>query len=187
MHSVHQKEILAAEQGAHEKEMAQWLENATDLFSTVLPRTDSIVSCGEVPAKICEIARDWSADYILIGSHSFGLADRLALRGVAAEVLSFAPCTVEVVRFAGARAMISNQHRFDLDELRAIASRGPSRVLVATDLSAQSTLAVDWVAEQDWGPDCHLRVMTVFLNTRADAGRAIHEQAHRYTEVNKYQ
>lgn len=185
--SLAHKEVLVAEQAAHAKEMTDWLTQASQLFSTVFPQADSVIECGQIPAKICEIAAQWGADYILIGSHSFGLPNRLALRGVAAQVLAFAPCTVEAVRFRSVREMLVHNNSLDLDKIRAIASQAPRKVLIASDLSTQSTFAADWVAEQDWGEDCHVRLISVFINSKTDSGIAIHEKAHLYTEEKKYQ
>lgn len=185
--SVEHKEILASEQHEHTKEMEVWLNQARELFSQVFPKTESLVECGRIPQKICEIAEDWGADYILIGSHSFGLANKLALRGVAAQVLAFAPCTVEAVRFPEVREMLTTSHMIDIERLRKISAKAPKKILIASDLSLQATKAIDWVAAQDWGTGSQIRLITVFISAKKNSGLAIHEKVHLSTEERKYQ
>lgn len=185
--SVEHKEILASEQQEHAKEMEVWLAQARDLFSQVFPNTEAVVQCGRIPQKICEIAEDWGADYILIGSHSFSLANKVALRGVAAQVLALAPCTVEAVRFPQVREMLTSSRMIDIEQLRERAGQAPKKILIASDLSLQAMEAIDWVANQDWGTDSQIRLITVFVSAKKDSGLAVHEKVHSYTEERKYQ
>lgn len=184
--SVEHKEILASEQYEHAKEMEIWLNQARDLFKQVFPDTETLVECGRIPQKICQIAEDWGADYILIGSHSFGLANKLAFHGVAAQVLAFAPCTVEAVRFPQVREMLTCSHMIDIEQLRKISAQAPKKILIASDLSLQATEAIDWVAAQDWGADSQIRLITVFVSAKKDSGLALHNKVHLFTEERNY-
>src|ERR1700739_310014 len=47
---------------------------------------------------ICEFARQWKADWIILGSHGHGAIARFLLGSVAQGVLRTAPCSVEIVR-----------------------------------------------------------------------------------------
>ncbi len=185
--SIEHQEILASEQRAHLAEMEDWLDRVKELFSQVFSNTESIVKCGSISQKICEIARNWRADYILIGGHSFGLASRLALRGIAAQVLALAPCTVEAVRLPSLREILIDSEDIDLERLRKLVSLSPRKILIASDLSLQATKAIDWVADQQWSKACQIQLITVFVSAKRGSGLSVHAKVHTYTEEKKFQ
>ncbi len=61
-------------------------------------KTDAKVLTGYVVEQICQWARSWDADLIVLGSHGRSGFQHFMLGSVAEEVLKKAPCTVEVVK-----------------------------------------------------------------------------------------
>ncbi len=61
-------------------------------------KTDAKVLTGGVVDQICEYARRWNADMIVVGSHGRKGLQHFMLGSVAEEVLKNAPCTVEVIK-----------------------------------------------------------------------------------------
>ena len=61
---------------------------------TLPPATLDHVECGPPAERIVEIAKQWPADLIVIGSHCRGGVRRMLLGSVAEEVMRHAPCPV---------------------------------------------------------------------------------------------
>ena len=61
-------------------------------------RTSVLTPDADPRHAIVEIARDWPADLIVMGSHGRRGFDRLLLGSVAEAVVRHAPCSVEIVR-----------------------------------------------------------------------------------------
>jgi nucleotide-binding universal stress UspA family protein len=55
---------------------------------------------GYIKDKILEIAREWPADLIVMGSHGHRGFTRFLLGSVSEAVVSHAPCSVEIVKLA---------------------------------------------------------------------------------------
>lgn len=55
---------------------------------------------GYIKDKILEIAREWPADLIVMGSHGRRGFTRFLLGSVSEAIVSHAPCSVEIVRLA---------------------------------------------------------------------------------------
>lgn len=53
---------------------------------------------GQPKRRIPEEADAWGADLVVVGSHGYGIWDRLLLGSVSQAVASHAPCSVEIVR-----------------------------------------------------------------------------------------
>ncbi len=98
------------------------------------------VLSGDPKAVILDQARSWGADFIVVGSHGGSAITRLILGKVAANVLRYAPCSVEIVR-----------GRLNL---------GRTRVLLATDGSPSSERAARSIAERPWPADTAFRVLS---------------------------
>ena len=98
------------------------------------------VLSGDPKAVILDQARSWGADFIVVGSHGGSAITRLILGNVAANVLRYAPCSVEIVR-----------GRLNL---------GRTRVLLATDGSASSERAARSIAERPWPASTAFRVLS---------------------------
>ncbi len=153
--------VLAAEQESYTCEMRMWLNELTASFASVFPDTTSRLDFGDVPTRICEIAYEWGADYIVIGSHDLEMTSRCALGSVASSVLRGAPCSVEAVRFRTLRELLQQAEVVSVEQIRSIANVRPMKVIVATDLSVEAEFATDWVSTIDWPPDCTIRLVTV--------------------------
>jgi nucleotide-binding universal stress UspA family protein len=67
---------------------------------------------------IVDAAREWSADLILMGSHSRRGLDRLLLGSVAESVVRHAPCSVEIVRAPGSARAPETLHTRTLRQER---------------------------------------------------------------------
>ena len=111
---------------------------ASDKLTQSGHRAFSEVKTGSPKKEISEYAKQWSADLIMVGSHRHSL-DRVLFGSVAQAVLRAAPCSVEVVR----------------------ASAQLSKVLLATDGSEVSALAVDFVACRPWPTQTQIRILSV--------------------------
>jgi nucleotide-binding universal stress UspA family protein len=62
---------------------------------------DTLVRVGDPRVEICEEARRWGADLIMVGSHGRTGLRRFLMGSVAQSVVRHAPCSVEVVRVSG--------------------------------------------------------------------------------------
>src|SRR4051812_30177134 len=92
-------------------------------------------------------ARTWPADLILIRSHNRTDLMRLMLGSVAKSVVRNAPCSVEVVRVSG------NPHSAD--------TNGHMKILLATDGSEYSRVAIRAIARKPWPEGTELKVMSM--------------------------
>jgi nucleotide-binding universal stress UspA family protein len=96
--------------------------------------------------EVVACAKEWEADLLLVGSHGQGAVKRFLMGSVAQAVLRTAPCSIEIVRRrvddsgSGARAM---------------------KILLATDGSKCSTVAVKSVAARPWPAGSSIKVMSV--------------------------
>ena len=61
-------------------------------------RVPEFLESGKPAAKIIEVAKNWSADLIVMGSHGRGKIPGILLGSVSQEVLHRAPCPVLVLR-----------------------------------------------------------------------------------------
>jgi nucleotide-binding universal stress UspA family protein len=100
------------------------------------------------PAKsIVEVAEIWGADFIFMGSRGFGPIGRFLLGSTVISVLREAPCAVEIVR----------DRRHDQPPRLSQARR----ILLATDGSSCSQMAVESVAARPWPIGSAVRVISV--------------------------
>jgi len=99
-------------------------------------------SPGHPRSDISCFAKEWGADFILVGSHGHGAVGRFLLGSVAQGVLRTAPCSVEIVRSAPKVSL-------------------PRKVLLATDGSDCSVGAAHAIASQLWPPGSVFRVISV--------------------------
>ncbi len=121
------------------------VKQATDKFKQAGREVTSDVRLGFPDKAINKFAREWGADLIMIGSRGLNEVTRFLLGSVAQAVLRDAPCSVEIVRPARPTAP---------------ASTHAMRILVATDGSTCSAMAVRAVAKQPWPKDTQVRVIT---------------------------
>lgn len=105
-------------------------------------KSQAAVVVGHAQTGICEFAKKWGADLIVVGSRgSRGLA-RLLLGSVSQGVVRGAPCSVEVFRPT---------------------ARGAGkewRMLFATDGSECAKVAARWIAGRPWPPETTVRILS---------------------------
>jgi nucleotide-binding universal stress UspA family protein len=95
---------------------------------------------------ICEFARQWKADWIILGSHGHGAIARFLLGSVAQGVLRTAPCSVEIVRPTAAGKTASSHSL---------------KILLATDGSEFSCAAAKSVACRPWPAGSQVKIVSV--------------------------
>lgn len=82
-------------------EASQGALNTLDTYLQVLQpsglKVETAVRDGHPQLTIVEEAERWGADLIVVGSHGYRGIKRLVLGSVAHDVVSHAPCSVEVV------------------------------------------------------------------------------------------
>ena len=100
---------------------------------------------GAPRSAVPEYAKNWGADFVMVGSHGSTGIGRFLLGSVAQAVVRNVPCSVEIVR-----------HRPD----RKPAPGEGLRILVATDGSDCSAAAVRSVATRPWPPRTSIRVIS---------------------------
>ena len=61
-------------------------------------KVESKVLYGQVVDEVCQVAKDKSADLIIMGSHSRKGIEHFLLGSVAENVLKKAPCSVQIVK-----------------------------------------------------------------------------------------
>lgn len=62
---------------------------------------ETAIIIGNPKQTIVEEAKKWTADLIVVGSHSYGFFERMLLGSVSNAVVQHAPCSVLVVRNKG--------------------------------------------------------------------------------------
>lgn len=97
--------------------------------------------------NIVEVAQSWNADFIFMGCRGFGPIGRFLLGSTVSAVLHAAPCPVEIVRCA----------RSD----RAPHSGAARRILLATDGSSCSELAIESIVQRPWAAGTEIRAISV--------------------------
>lgn len=61
---------------------------------------EEVVLDGDPKSKILDVAQEWQADHIVLGSHSRSDLERLFLGSVSLAVVSHATCSVTIVKLA---------------------------------------------------------------------------------------
>jgi nucleotide-binding universal stress UspA family protein len=105
-------------------------------------RATGISPEGDPKRVLLERAAQISADLAVVGSHGVSAVTRYLLGNVAAGVVRYAPCSVEIVRApreAGSKEF---------------------RILLATDGSGHSELAARSLAERPWPAGAQLRILS---------------------------
>jgi nucleotide-binding universal stress UspA family protein len=151
------------------------LESAAGCLRGLGGKVTTEIILGNPRRGINAFARDWQADLVMVGSNELRDWERLAFGSTARSVLRHAPCSVEIVRAA----------RGGPD---AECKKG-MKILIATDGSEFSMVALRSVAERPWPAGSEVRVISVpeflplrefsYLNAREveDLGRASEEEA----------
>jgi nucleotide-binding universal stress UspA family protein len=98
---------------------------------------------GDPKAVIVDRVRKFGADFLIVGSHGVTAISKFLLGDVAAAVLRYAPCSVEIVRAAA---------KTDC--------RGGIKILLATDGFEYSEQAARSIAERPWLAGTEVRVLS---------------------------
>jgi nucleotide-binding universal stress UspA family protein len=151
------------------------LESAAGCLRGLGGRIATEVVLGNPRRCINAFAKDWQADLVMVGSNELRDWERLVLGSTARSVLRHAPCSVEIVR--PARGGRDGECKKEM------------KILVATDGSELSMVALRSVADRPWPAGSEARVISVpeflplkefsYLNAREvdDLGRASEEEA----------
>ncbi len=105
----------------------------------------SEVIMGYPRRAICDYAKEWHAELIMVGSHGHGAIGRFLVGSVAQAILRIAPCSVEIVR-----AGTNGPH-----------SAHPMKILLATDGSDCSVAAIHSIAKRPWPDGTVVKVVSV--------------------------
>lgn len=106
----------------------------------------SDIQLGYPKKAIPDIAREWKADLIMVGSRGLRAISRFFLGSVAQAVLRSAPCSVEIVR-APSPGPPASSHAM--------------KILLATDGSECSEIAVHSVANRPWPAGSEIKIVSV--------------------------
>ncbi len=104
------------------------------------------VEQGHPRTVITQYAKEWGADFVIVGSQGFSALARFLLGSVAQAVVRHAPCSVEVVR-AGAA------YKLNIDD------RG-MKVLLAIDGSDCSIAAARSVVKRPWPAATEIKIVS---------------------------
>jgi len=104
--------------------------------------TDILVA---FPRKaVVQYAREWDADFVLVGSHGQGALSRFLLGSVAQAVLRTAPCSVEVVR----------------PRMNESRSQQGMKILLGTDGSDGASAAAKSVTNRPWPAGSQVKIIS---------------------------
>ena len=106
----------------------------------------SDIQLGYPKKAIPDFAREWEADLVMVGSRGLGAVSRFFLGSVAQAVLRSAPCPVEIVRATSADSP-SSSHAM--------------KILLATDGSECSEIALRSVANRPWPAGSEIKIVSV--------------------------
>jgi nucleotide-binding universal stress UspA family protein len=118
---------------------------AADRVARSRHATTSEVLIGFPRKAIAEYAKEWGADFIMVGSHGHGALTRFLLGSVALAVLRTSHCSVEVVR-AEPKGLPGSSHAM--------------KILLATDGSAGSQAAVKSLVGRPWPSGSQVRIVS---------------------------
>lgn len=151
------------------------LESAAACLQGLRGSVTTEIVLGNPRRGINKFARDWQADLVMVGSNELRDWERLLLGSTACSVLRHASCSAEIVRPARGGG--------DAELKKGM------KILIATDGSEFSMVALRSVAERPWPAGSEVRVISVpeflplkefsYLNPREvdDLGTASEEEA----------
>ena len=129
------------------KRAYQHLKDSAECLRQAGWSTATEVIVGNPRRVIGVFARDWGADLVMVGSHDLSDTQRLFLGSTAQSLLRRAPCSVEVVR--------SEERK------NATQTDTGMKLLVATDGSEFSDMAIRSVANRPWPEGSQIKVISV--------------------------
>jgi nucleotide-binding universal stress UspA family protein len=146
-------EVVSVAEPSHLWTTSEVVEQATQRAQEVVDRAlERLASAGQqasgsVPSGdpktvILDRAQTSQADLLMLGSHGASEVEGILLGNVAAAVMRYAPCSVEVVR-------------------ASTKSSGGRKVLLATDGSPSSVEAANAIASRPWPAGSEFRVLSI--------------------------
>lgn len=155
----------------HEDEYRAWLEkDATPIREAGLTVTTSITASGVPADELVAVAQSKGADLVVVGSRSHNFLYEIFLGSVAKEVIRKSEFPVLIERLEPTKAGHA-------ETCVAICGRALDRILLATDLSAQSRSAED-AAVRLAGKAGHVDCLTVLANDASEHDRQATETRH---------
>jgi nucleotide-binding universal stress UspA family protein len=106
--------------------------------------TSTNILVGFPRKAVVQYAKEWGADFVMVGSHGQGALSRFLLGSVAQAVLHTAPCSVEVVR-RGIHESSSSQG---------------TKILLGTDGSDGASVATKSVANRPWPAGSQVKIIS---------------------------
>lgn len=106
--------------------------------------TSSDILVGFPRKAVVQYAKEWGADFVMVGSHGQGALSRFLLGSVAQAALRTAPCSVEVVRRG----------------IPESSSRQGMKILLGTDGSDGAALAAKSVANRPWPAGSRVKILS---------------------------
>jgi nucleotide-binding universal stress UspA family protein len=156
----------------HEDEYRSWLdERAAPLRAAGLTVTTLVTASGVPADELLAVARAEGADLVVVGSRSHNFLYEVFLGSVAKEVIRKSQRAVLIERLEPTNAGQS-------ETCAAICGQALDRILLATDLSAQSRSAED-AAVRLAGQAGHIDCLTVLADDANEADRQAAETRHR--------
>src|ERR1019366_1972928 len=123
-----------------------FVKGASDKLGKAGLQATAKVLDGHPRIAVAEYAKEWGADLVLVGSHGATGLGRFLLGSGAQAALHRSPCSVEIVR------------RPARDSATASTAM---KILLATDGSDCSMVAVRSVAQRPWPPTSQMSVISV--------------------------
>jgi nucleotide-binding universal stress UspA family protein len=122
------------------------VENAAQRLRLRGLETTTAVLHGHPRTDIPKYAKEWGANFLVVGSHGYSALTRFVMGSVAQAAVRHAPCSVEVVR-AGTRNGARNE-------------TSPMKIFLATDGSECSIAAGRSVVERPWPDGTEVNVLS---------------------------
>jgi nucleotide-binding universal stress UspA family protein len=155
----------------HEDEYRAWLEKAATPIREAGLTVTTLVTASGVPAdELLAVAQAQGADLVVVGSRSHNFLYEIFLGSVAKEVIRKSKIPVLIERLEPTRVG-------QPETCAAICSRAPDRILLATDLSAQSRSAED-AAVRLAGKAGHVDCLTVLAADASEDERQAAQTRH---------
>lgn len=156
----------------HEEEFRAWLErDAAPIREAGLTVTTSVTASGVPADELLAVARAEGADLVVVGSRSHNFLYEIFLGSVAREVIRKSQLPVLIERLEPTKAGQS-------ETCEAVCGRALDRILLATDLSAQSRSAEE-AAVRLAGKAGHIDCLTVLADDATEGDRQAAEARHR--------
>lgn len=132
-------------QEAQAYRLRQYMEDCTINFNVIV---------GDVPEQICNYAREWKADLIVLGSHGRSGMRKHLLGSVAEAVVDLAPCDVEVIKSPDTTGLFDANAAFSRVQSQ-------NRILICINGSAESIASLNWVLNAEWTPIQEFTIISV--------------------------